>query len=124
MAKHLPTAFLLPLVVLLVVFPVLAHHGAAAYDTSHLVTLVGTVTQFRFIQPHPLISLDVKDAKGNIQKWNIEMTAPNHLVHFGWNGHTLQPGEVIKVQGYIAKNGDKVMTVHHIFGPDGKTIPL
>lgn len=124
MSKYLSTAVLLSLAVLLGAFPVLAHHGSAAYDTLHVVTLVGTVTQFQFIQPHPLISLTVKDASGNIQKWNVEMTAPNHLAHMGWNGQTLHAGEQIKVQGYAAKNGRKVLTVHHLFGPDGKEIPL
>lgn len=124
MSKYLPTAVVLALAVLFVPVPVLAHHGSAAYDTSHVVTLVGTVTQFQFIQPHPLISLTVKDADGNIQKWNVEMTAPNHLARMGWNGQTLHPGEQIKVQGYAAKNGRKVLTVHHLFGPDGKEIPL
>ncbi|HVB54968.1 MAG TPA: DUF6152 family protein [Candidatus Acidoferrales bacterium] len=124
MSKYIPTAVLLPLAVLLLAFPALAHHGSAAYDTTQVVTLVGTVTDFQFIQPHPLISLTVKDANGNIQNWSVEMTAPNHLAHFGWNGHTLHPGEEIKVEGYAAKNGRKDMTVHHLFGPDGKEIPL
>lgn len=104
--------------------PVLAHHGAAAYDTSKLTTLTGTITEFQFIQPHPLIFLDVKDANGNVAKWFVEMTAPNHLVHYGWSGRKLHPGQVIKVQGNAAKNGNKVLNLRHIFDADGKEIPL
>ena len=38
-----------------------AHHGAAAYDSSKPVTVTGTVTDFEFVNPHVLISMDVKD---------------------------------------------------------------
>ena len=104
--------------------PVLAHHGAAAYDTSKMTTLTGTITDFQFIQPHPLIFLDVKGANGNVTKWFVEMTAPNHLVHYGWSGRKLHPGQVIKVEGNAAKNGNKVLNLRHIFDSDGKEIPL
>jgi len=104
--------------------PALAHHGASAYDNSTLTTLNGTITEFQFIQPHPLIYLDVKDANGNVTKWYVEMTAPNHLVHYGWNGHKLHAGQVIKVSGQAAKNGDKVLNLRHIYDADGKEIPL
>lgn len=104
--------------------PVFAHHGSAAYDNSTLTTLTGTITDFQFIQPHPLIYLDVKDASGNVTKWYVEMTAPNHLVHYGWNGHKLHAGQQIKVTGQAAKNGDKVLNLRHIYDADGKEIPL
>jgi hypothetical protein len=104
--------------------PVLAHHGSAAYDNSNLTTLTGTITDFQFIQPHPLIYLDVKDANGNVTKWYVEMTAPNHLVHYGWNGHKLHAGQTIKVTGHAAKNGDKVLNLRQIYDADGKEIPL
>ena len=38
--------------------PLFAHHGASAYDNSAMTKLTGTVTDFQFIQPHPLIFLD------------------------------------------------------------------
>ena len=44
--------------------PALAHHGGSAYDTAHPLTVTGTVKEFQFIQPHPLITLDVKDDQG------------------------------------------------------------
>ena len=64
MPKHLIALLALPLALFMVSAPALAHHGGAAYDTSTLTTLNGTITDFQFIQPHPLILLDVKDANG------------------------------------------------------------
>jgi len=56
--------------------PMFAHHGSAAYDLTTTVTLQGTVTEFQFINPHVLLDFDVKDDKGNIEKWTAEAGSP------------------------------------------------
>ena len=104
--------------------PTLAHHGGSAYDTSKTLTLTGTVKTFDFIQPHPIIGLDVKDESGNMVNWSIEMTSPNHLVRYGWNGHKLKPGDQITVTGNAAKNGLKVLNLRKIAWSTGEVIPL
>jgi uncharacterized protein DUF6152 len=124
MSRYLSTLLLVASALLAISAPALAHHGASAYDNSTLTTLSGTITDFQFIQPHPLIFLDVKDANGTVTKWYVEMTAPNHLVHYGWNGHKLHAGQTIKVTGHVAKNGTKVLNLRQIFDADGKEIPL
>lgn len=124
MRNRFLAALILSLVLLMVSAPLLAHHGSAAYDNTKMTTLNGTVTEFRFIQPHPLIYLDAKDANGNVEKWFVEMTAPNHLVHYGWNGHKIHAGDVIKVTGHASKNGNKVLNLSKIYDASGKEIPL
>jgi hypothetical protein len=47
--------------------PLQAHHGVAAYDTTKTVSVRGTVTDFQFINPHVLISLNMKNDKGEIE---------------------------------------------------------
>jgi hypothetical protein len=103
---------------------VFAHHGGAAYDGDHPLTLTGTVKDFHFIQPHPLITLEVKDAQGATTEWSVEMTAPNHLAHYGWNGKRLKPGDQITVTGQPAKNGLKVLNLRKISYANGQEIPL
>jgi Family of unknown function (DUF6152) len=83
----------------------LAHHGTAAYDTSKSVTVKGTVTDFQFVNPHVIILLDVTDDKGTAQKWQGELTSPNHLVRAGWTKVSIKPGDQITVTGYPAKSG-------------------
>ena len=124
MSKYSFGLGVLSLVLFALSVPVSAHHGGSAYDNSTLTTLTGTITDFQFIQPHPLIYLDVKDDNGNVTKWYVEMTAPNHLVHYGWNGRKLHAGQVIKVSGQAAKNGTKVLNLRHIYDADGTEIPL
>ncbi len=103
----------------------LAHHGgSAAYDAAHPLTMTGTVKEFLFIQPHPLITLEVKDDQGAVTEWSVEMTAPNHLVHYGWNGKKLKPGDQITVVGLPAKNGLKVLNLRKISWATGELIPL
>ena len=104
--------------------PLLAHHGGSAYDTTKLLSLTGTVKSFDFIQPHPIIGLDVKDESDAIVNWSIEMTSPNHLVRYGWNGHKLKPGDEITVSGNAAKNGLKVLNLRKIAWANGEVIPL
>jgi hypothetical protein len=104
--------------------PAFAHHGGTAYDTQNPLTLTGTVKEFHFIQPHPLIDLEVKGDKGNLVHWSIEMTAPNHLVRYGWSGHRLKPGDEITVTGSPAKNGLKVLNLRKIAYTNGEVIPL
>ena len=102
--------------------PLAAHHGLAAYE-ARTITLVGTVEDFQFIQPHPIITVDVKDESGNIAKWSIEMTSPNHLVRYGWNSHKLKPGDQVTITGNPAKNGSNVMNLRKI-SRSGEEIPL
>ena len=73
--------------------PAFAHHGSAAYDMSKTVTVTGTVTDFQFVNPHVLISMDVKDPSGKMEKWEGELTSPNHLARAGWTKSTLKPGD-------------------------------
>src|SRR5260370_13085952 len=80
--------------------PALAHHGSSAYDSANPLTLKGTVKEFLFIQPHPLIALEVKDDKGTVAEWSIAMTAPNHLVRYCWDGKKLKHADAITTDGH------------------------
>ena len=100
--------------------PLLAHHGEANYDTDKVVAVKGTVTDFQFINPHTLISLDAKNDKGEVEKWSCEARSPGMLVRVGgWDKQTLKPGDVITVFGYRARNGSPVMRLQKLTLADG-----
>jgi len=124
MKYRLPGITLAAVCLLLLSGPVFAHHGGAAYESAHPLTMTGTVKEFHFIQPHPLIALVVKDSNGTETEWSVEMTAPNHLVRYGWNGHKLKTGDQITVEGSPAKNGLKVLALHKISWANGELIPM
>jgi len=83
----------------------LAHHGQAGYNISEAVTVSGTVSDFHFVNPHCIVEFDVKDDKGQVQKWQGELTSPNHLIRAGWTATSLKAGDTVTVTGFRAKSG-------------------
>jgi hypothetical protein len=112
------------LAVLAVSAPMFAHHGTAAYDTKNIVTVKGTMTDFRFINPHVQLYFDVKNEKGEVEKWQAELTAPNKLARAGWDKYTLKPGDSITASGYVGKNDAHTMWINKLIGPDGTQLHL
>jgi hypothetical protein len=110
--------------VLFVSGPLLAHHGEANYDTSKVVTVKGTVTDFRFINPHVEVFLDVNNDKGEIEKWVGEARSPSMLGRIGgWDKNTIKIGDVISASGHRTKNGTNYLRLIKIVLPDGREMP-
>jgi len=103
--------------------PASAHHGAAAYDPAHVVTVKGAVTDFQFINPHVLVYFEAKTDQGAADPWQGELTSPNRLGRVGWTKRTLKPGDSITVTGMAAKNGKHSLWIQTIIGPDGEPLP-
>ena len=78
------------------VVPATAHHSTAAFDTSRVVKIEGTITQFRWINPHASIKIDGKsDGDYPDGLWTVEMTAPNILINQGWTRTALKVGDKV-----------------------------
>ncbi|HEY9182117.1 MAG TPA: DUF6152 family protein [Gammaproteobacteria bacterium] len=76
--------------------PAGAHHSTAAFDNSRVVKLEGTITQFRWINPHASIKIDAKSEGDDPDGvWTVEMTAPNVLINEGWTRTALQVGDKV-----------------------------
>jgi len=106
---------------LLVSCPLLAHHGEANYDTTTVVSVKGTVTDFQFINPHVQIFLDVKNDKGEIEKWAGEARSPSMLGRIGgWDKNTIKVGDVITASGHRTKNGTNFLRLIKVVLPDGR----
>ena len=97
-----------------------AHHGAAAYDMSKPVVLKdAVVTQFVWINPHPLIKADYKDEKGNVQHWTMEMGSTPASQLIGWTRTTLKPNDVVTLYLWPAKSGAPVGRFNKVVLGDG-----
>ena len=83
----------------------MAHHSAAAYESTKQITVTGTVTEFHFVNPHVLIYMTAKDESGTTRNWQGELTSPNRLVRAGWNKDIMKTGDPIVLTGYPAKDG-------------------
>ena len=87
--------------------PAAAHHSFAMFDMTRNVTTTGTVTEFRWTNPHAWLHLDVADAAGTTNNWAIEMTSPNNLVKTGWRRSSLKLGDKVTVDFHPLVNGKK-----------------
>jgi hypothetical protein len=96
---------------------VIAHHGLAAFDQTSKITLEGTVTAFRFTNPHSIVEFDVKDEQGRVQGWQAELTSAVRLK--GWTATSLEPGVVVTVTGYRAKSGAPSLWVTSLTASNG-----
>jgi hypothetical protein len=82
------------------------------------------VTDFQFINPHVQISLDVKNDKGEIEKWIGEARSPTMLARIGgWDKNTVKIGDVITASGHRTKNGSNFLRLITIVLPDGREMP-
>jgi hypothetical protein len=102
--------------------PMIAHHSTADYETK-LTTVNGTVTDYKLMNPHTQIFFDVKDDKGNVEKWVAETNSAVALYRTGWTKATLKPGDRITATGNRAVNGTPLMHLRKIL-LEGQELPM
>jgi hypothetical protein len=85
-----------------------AHHAISAkFDDTKPTTLTGIVTLVDWANPHVHVYVNVKDARGQVLNWAVELESPIDLQQSGWRPDTLQPGDAITVTGILARNGSR-----------------
>jgi len=102
-----------------------AHHSHAMFDSEKQVTLVGTVKEFQWNNPHCWIQVlvpDPNDPNGAPVEWGVEMGAPIQLIRHGWKPSSLKPGDRITVVINPLRDGRPGGQIVSAIGPDGKAI--
>ena len=85
--------------------PLMAHHGTGGiYDMEKPVTLKGTVTAFKFVNPHVLVSFDVPDKKGTVN-WLGEGPSVIDWTRRGWNRNSVNAGDQVVITLFPARSG-------------------
>lgn len=111
------------LVLCLVSASSLAHHSAALfYKVQDRVTVSGTVTEFRFSNPHAILKFEVVGEDGETQEWTAETTSPSILRRRGWSQESFKPGEKVTLEGMPSVDGSYLMRITRAFREDGTEI--
>ena len=97
-----------------------SHHSfAAVYDDSRLLTVSGVVTQFKFVNPHAMMTMDVTDASGKVRNWTIEFAGRLNLSNVGWTAQSIKPGEHVTVTGNPTHTGSERIAFKRLLLADG-----
>jgi hypothetical protein len=105
------------------VLPVQAHHSFAVFfDDGKTVSVTGTVVEFRFLNPHGVIRLDVVDKAGKQEVWKVETNSPSILERRGWTKDSIKAGEVLTVDGWPSRDGANYLRMRSARHADGKAV--
>ena len=115
----LPTFIVLGLVTAAI--PLSAHHSWPV-KSDRLVTVKGTVIEFVWANPHPMITIEVQANDGRTEKWQIGGPAINRMEANGWSKTTVKPGDAITGIGYQFADGQKIVKLERVILPDGKEL--
>jgi uncharacterized protein DUF6152 len=118
-------AILVPVIAILALaaIPLSAHHSWPV-SYGQLVTVKGTVMEFSWQNPHPMITLEVKSPDGKVEKWLVGGPAINRMEANGWNRTTVKPGDTITGIGYQFADGQKTIRLERVIMADGKEMRL
>jgi len=107
---------------LLLSFPVIAHHGAAALDTGKEITLKGSVTEWIWSNPHCFLKFDAKDDTGRVRNWAVETQNPTTMTLRGFSRTAFKAGDEVTVTVEPVKNGEPVGRMLNVILPNGQKL--
>jgi hypothetical protein len=97
-----------------------AHHSHSMFDMTREVTVTGTVTIFSYRNPHVFLHVDVKDEKGEVVSWAVEMSNISNMQSRGVFGSTFKVGDVVSVKVNPLKDGRFGGNYTSVTAADGK----
>jgi hypothetical protein len=100
-----------------------AHHSfAAQFDRDKPITLKGSVTRMEWANPHVYFYMDVADAKGTVANWAVEGQAPSVLYRAGFRKDSAKYGDIVTVEGYLARDGSRLVNMARATLADGRSL--
>lgn len=100
-----------------------AHHSfTAEFDADRPVVLRGPITKLEWVNPHAWIHLEHTNEAGETEQWMVEGGTPNTLLRRGLTRKSLQPGSVIVVRGFQAKDRSNRANGRDVTFEDGRKI--
>jgi hypothetical protein len=107
---------------LVVSAPLIAHHGAASFDTTKEYVLKGSVTEWIWANPHCFLKFDAKDDTGTVRNWAVEVSNPTDMSKRGWARTSFKAGDEVTVTLQPVKGGAPVGRLRNVVLPNGSTL--
>jgi hypothetical protein len=105
--------------------PVFAHHSFSMFEMDKDVTYKGVVTEYKWINPHVHITVDIKPGPGvdpkTVGTWDIEGGSTNIMGRQGWTRATYKVGDTMEFVGHPMKDGSKGVSLFYAI-KDGKRL--
>ena len=98
------------------------HNFSAHYKPDETIEISGTVTEFRFVNPHVRLYLDVSDEDGDVETWMAEGDASVALRRSGWTADQLTAGDQVAIVGRPSRDGSNMLGWETIALADGTRI--
>jgi len=96
------------------------HHAfSPVYDASKTVTIKGTLTDFKLVNPHATMTVDVVDEAGKHVAWTVEMAGLLSLTRQGWTEKSITVGEQLTIIGNPTHTGSPRMAFDRLTRADG-----
>jgi hypothetical protein len=116
-------ALLMTIAVLASGLSIAAHHSfAAQFDREKPITLKGVVSKMEWANPHIYFYIDVAQTGGTAANWAIEGGAPNTLYRAGWRRDSAKVGDLVTVNGFLARDGSKLVNMQSAVLADGRNL--
>lgn len=115
-----------PVLVLLAGGSLAAHHSFAMFEMDKDVTYKGVVTEYKWINPHTHITVEIKAGPGvdpsQVGLWDVEGGSTNIMGRQGWTRNSFKPGDPITLVGHPMRDGSKGISLFYVILPDGKRL--
>jgi hypothetical protein len=108
-------------IVVFALTPLAAHHSHSMFDMTKEVSITGTVTSFSYRNPHVFLNVDVRNDKGEVVSWAVEMSNITNMQARGIYLSTFKPGDTVTVKFNPLKDGRFGGNYTSVIAADGKT---
>ena len=99
-----------------------AHHASWQMYEDKSITLTGVVTDFEWTNPHSILSVAVKDDKGNFESWHAEILPPSEMLRAGWTKQSVKFGDKVTLTGRPGKYAQHIMWLEFLLTPKGRKL--
>jgi hypothetical protein len=105
---------------LTVVPPAGAHHSVPVnFDQSKEITVTGTLTEAKWINPHSRFRIEVKQDDGMTVEWLVEMGAVNTMRRAGFEIEKFVVGDTLTIIGWPGRDRNRTMLLRTAVLKDG-----